>query len=184
TMYTPFSASFPTSHAAKTYRKAHTRFNRQPYLPPSTDPTIAAINSARTHHTSRIYTAMTRPDTARDNPSSIAMKRWVHSAHYPPALVEAYAHKILDCVLEQATLGFRGWHHNDYVADERKGEDEDRDVDCLARLENVIAALEREKTVCEDVMNSACQVRMFVNAPRAYENRKVQNRVGNSKRGK
>lgn len=33
-------------------------------------------------------------------------------------------------------------------------------------------------------MNSACQIRMFVNAPKAYANRKFQNRVGNSKRGK
>lgn len=33
-------------------------------------------------------------------------------------------------------------------------------------------------------MNSACQIRMFVNAPKAYANRKYQNRVGNSKRGR
>lgn len=33
-------------------------------------------------------------------------------------------------------------------------------------------------------MTSGCQIRMFVNAPKAYANRKFQNRVGNSKRGK
>ena len=70
------------------------------------------------------------------------------------------------------------------MADDRKGEDEDRDVTCEERLESIIRALEEEKTICEDVMNSACQIRMFVNAPKAYANRKYQNRVGNSKRGK
>jgi len=80
--------------------------------------------------------------------------------------------------------GYRGWDHNDYVADDRKGDDEDRDVDCAARLDNILQALEEEKTICEDVMNSACQIRMFVNAPKAYANRKYQNRVGNSKRGR
>jgi hypothetical protein len=44
--------------------------------------------------------------------------------------------------------------------------------------------LEEEKTICEDVMTSECQIRMFVNAPRAYAQRKKANRQGNSKRGK
>jgi hypothetical protein len=127
---------------------------------------------------------MTRGDKARDNEKSIAMKRWVHGAYYKSHLVEAHCHKVFDCLLEQARLGYRGWDHNDYVADDRKGEDEDRDVDCAARLDNIIRALEQEKTICEDVMNSACQIRMFVNAPKAYANRKYQNRVGNSKRGR
>jgi hypothetical protein len=127
---------------------------------------------------------MTRGDKARDNEKSIAMKRWVHGAYYKSHLVEAHCHKVFDCLLEQAKLGYRGWDHNDYVADDRKGEDEDRDVDCAARLDNIIRALEQEKTICEDVMNSACQIRMFVNAPKAYANRKYQNRVGNSKRGR
>lgn len=61
---------------------------------------------------------------------------------------------------------------------------EDRDMNCEVRLDSIIRALEEEKTICEDVMNSACQIRMFVNAPRSYANRKCQNRVGNSKRGR
>tara|TARA_R110002003_G_scaffold267_2_gene17896 strand:+ start:6765 stop:7925 length:1161 start_codon:yes stop_codon:yes gene_type:complete len=132
----------------------------------------------------RIYNAMTSGEAAKDNRGSIAMKRWVLDAHYPPDLVEAYAHKLFDCLLAQAKEGFRGWVHNDYVADERKGEVIDKDVDCAGRLDNIVQALEHEKTICEDVMNSACQIRMFVNAPRAYANRKHQNRVGNSKRGR
>jgi hypothetical protein len=106
----------------------------------------------------RIYNAMTSGEAAKDNRGSIAMKRWVLDAHYPPDLVEAYAHKLFDCLLAQAKEGFRGWVHNDYVADERKGEDIDKDVDCAGRLDNIVQALEHEKTICEDVMNSACQI--------------------------
>ena len=184
TRYRPYGQLFQSSEDAKRHRHISTRFNRQPYIPLSQDPTITSIEAERGHHVERIYNAMTGGGAARDNTGSIAMKRWVHAAHYPANLVEAYAHKVFDCLLAQAKDGFRGWHHNDYVVDDRKGEDEDRDVNCEERLDNIIRALEEEKTICEDVMNSACQIRMFVNAPRAYANRKHQNRVGNSKRGR
>lgn len=49
-------------------------------------------------------------------------------------------------------------------------------------LDNIITALQQEKSICENVMSSAWQIRMFVNAPKAYAKRKDQNRVGNSKR--
>ena len=158
------------------------RFGRHAYL--KKDPSIADIEADRHLHVGRIYNAMVRGDIAGDNPKSVAMKRWVREPHYPSDLVEAFAHKVFDCVLEQAKDGFRGWHQNDYVIDDRKGDDDDRDVDCAGRLKNVVLALECEKTICEDVMTSACQIRMFVNAPRAYANRKHQNRIGNSKRPK
>ena len=125
---------------------------------------------------------MIRGDRAEDNHRSIAMKRWVDCAHYQPDVVEAFAHKVFDCLLAQVKKGFRGWHHNDYVDDDRKGEERDHKVDCAGRLDNIIDALEREKTICEDMMNSGSQIRMFVNAPVAYAARKYQNRVGNSKR--
>ncbi|KAL5456290.1 hypothetical protein PMIN06_003955 [Paraphaeosphaeria minitans] len=184
TKYSPFKARFPTSESASKHRKEATRFDRQPYRPPDTDHTIAEIERDRLYHIERVYNAMTCGDGARDNKGSIAMKRWVHGAYYDSSLVEAYAHKVLDCLLLQANMGFRGWVHNDYVADDRKGDDEDRDVTCEERLESLLRALREEKTICEDVMNSACQIRMFVNAPKAYANRKYQNRVGNSKRGR
>lgn len=184
TPYSPYRGLFASSAAAKAHRHTSTRFGRTPYLDPSTDATIAAAEHARAHHVGRIYDAMVRGDRAQDNPNSIAMKRWVHGAHYHADVVEAFAHKVFDCVLGQVREGFRGWHHNDYVDDERKGEREDREADCLARLDNVIEALEREKTICEDVVGSGCQVRMFVNAPVAYAARKYQNRVGNRKRGR
>ncbi|KAF2241096.1 hypothetical protein BU26DRAFT_441466, partial [Trematosphaeria pertusa] len=182
--YQPFRSKFPNPESASAFRKIATRFNRKPYRPPDTDGSIDEIAKERYHHVERIYNAMTRADAARDNAASIAMKRWVHGAYYDSSLVEAYSHKVLDCLLSQAREGFRGWTHNDYVTDDRKGEDEDRDVSCTGRLNNIIRALEEEKTICEDVMNSACQIRMFVNAPKAYANRKYQNRVGNSKRGR
>ncbi|ORY18377.1 hypothetical protein BCR34DRAFT_529231, partial [Clohesyomyces aquaticus] len=184
TLYPSFSGLFTDSTTARHHRKHATLFKRKAYLIPSTDPGIQSIASNRQYHVSRIYNAMTRTDAAKDNPNSIAMRRWVHSAYYPSECVEAYAHKILDCLLEQAELGFRGWHHNDYAQDERKSEDEDKSVDCMGRLENVIRGLEGEKTICEDVMMSAAQIRMFINAPRAYARRKEANRVGNSKRGR
>jgi hypothetical protein len=184
TKYDPFQNLFHTSDHARDHRRRATRFDRMPYCDPESDHTIADIESNRLHHVMRIYNAMTSGESAKDNRGSIAMKRWVLDAHYPPDLVEAYAHKVFDCLLAQVKEGFRGWVHNDYVADERKGDDIDKDVDCAGRLDNIIAALEQEKTICEDVMNSACQIRMFVNAPRAYANRKHQNRVGNSKRGR
>jgi hypothetical protein len=184
TRYRPYGELFQSSEEAKRHRQISTRFNRQPYILQSQDSTVASIEAERGRHVERIYNAMTAGTAARDNTGSIAMKRWVHAAHYPANLVEAYAHKVFDCLLAQAKDGFRGWHHNDYVVDDRKGEDEDRDVNCEERLNNIIRALEEEKTICEDVMNSACQIRMFVNAPRAYSNRKHQNRVGNSKRGR
>jgi hypothetical protein len=184
TKYEPFRYQFADAVAARDYRRQGTRFERLPYRDPDTDETIAQIEHDRNKHVMRIYNAMTSGEAAKDNRGSIAMKRWVMEAHYPPELVEAYAHKVFDCLLSQVKEGFRGWVHNDYVADERKGEDIDKDIDCAGRLDNVIQALEQEKTICEDVMNSACQIRMFVNAPRAYANRKHQNRVGNSKRGR
>lgn len=178
--FAPFSGLFKSSDDAKRHRHTKMRFDRSAYN--ESDPTIADIEADRPRHVERIYNAMVRGDVARDNYKSVAMKRWVREPHYPPDLVEAYAHKVFDCLLEQAKDGFRGWHHNDYVVDDRKGNDEDRDIDCEGRLDNIILALEQEKTICEDVMNSACQIRMFVNAPVAYSNRKHQNRVGNSKR--
>jgi hypothetical protein len=184
TKYEPFQNRFHTSDEARDHRRVATRFSRMPYTDPESDDTISQIENSRQAHVLRIYNAMTSGENAKDNRGSIAMKRWVIEAHYQPDLVEAYAHKVFDCLLAQAKVGFRGWVHNDYVADERKGDDIDKDVDCAGRLDNIIAALEQEKTICEDVMNSACQIRMFVNAPRAYANRKHQNRVGNSKRGR
>ncbi|CAO2654598.1 Nn.00g113310.m01.CDS01 [Neocucurbitaria sp. VM-36] len=178
--FAAFGRLFNNSADAKRHRHIKMRFDRHAY--DENDSSIALVEAHRQRHVERIYNAMTRGDLARDNAGSTAMKRWTREPHYPSDLVEAYAHKVFDCLLEQAKEGFRGWHHNDYVADDRKGEDEDRDVNCAGRLENVINALELEKTICEDVMNSACQIRMFVNAPKAYSNRKHQNRVGNSKR--
>ncbi|KAF2750321.1 hypothetical protein M011DRAFT_397460, partial [Sporormia fimetaria CBS 119925] len=182
--YSPFRGCFPDSESARDYRIAGTRFDRKPYRPPDNDPSIETLRSSRQIHIQRIYDAMTRSDAAKDNPGSIAMRRWAHSAFYPSALVEAYAHKVFDCLLKQAQEGFRGWNHNDYASDERKGEPEDKNVNCAERLDNIIRGLEEEKTICEDVMTSACQIRMFVNAPRAYARRKEANRHGNSKRGK
>ncbi|KAF1993604.1 hypothetical protein P154DRAFT_503220, partial [Amniculicola lignicola CBS 123094] len=182
--YRSFTNTFKDSQSASDFRKIATRFERRPYRPPDADPTIEQIRRDRLHHVSRIYNALIRSDAAKDNGNSIAMRRWVHSAYYPAGLVEAYSHKILDCTLDQAENGFRGWNHNDYSQDERKGDDEDKHVNCATRLDNIIRGLEEEKTICEDVMSSACQIRMFVNAPKAYAARKQANRVGNSKRGR
>ena len=180
--YTPFQGLFTNSESARNFRKEALRFDRKPHRPPDSDPTIWKIEAERQNHVKDIYDAMIRSDVAKDNPKSNAMRRWVEEPFYDPAVVEAYAHRILDCLLDQAKEGFRGWKHDDYTQDERKGEVEDMEVSCEERLANIICALEQEKTICEDVMNSACQIRMFVNAPKAYAGRKLNNRVGNSKR--
>jgi hypothetical protein len=180
--YTPFLGRFRNSADAKDYRRTRMRFGRIPWREPKSDPTIPEIEHQRERHVERIYNAMVCGDHARDNAKSTALKRWVHEPHYQSDLVEAYAHKVFDCLLEQVKEGFRGWHQNDYVNDERKGEDDDKDIDCAGRLDNIITALEQEKSICENVMSSAWQIRMFVNAPKAYSKRKDQNRVGNSKR--
>ncbi|EMD69876.1 hypothetical protein COCSADRAFT_166824 [Bipolaris sorokiniana ND90Pr] len=180
--YGPFLGRFRTSEDAKVYRRDKMRFGRRPWRDPDSDPTIAETEHNRDFHVERIYNAMICGDFARDNAKSTALKRWVHEPHYSSDLVEAYAHKVFDCLLEQVKKGFRGWNQNDYVNDERKGEDDDKDIDCAGRLKNVIAALRQEKSICENVMSSAWQIRMFVNAPKAYAKRKDQNRVGNSKR--
>lgn len=182
--YAPFAGIFQDAGSASEYRKIATRFNRKPYRPPDDDRTIEALINSRQTQVKRIYDAMTRSDAAKDNSNSIAMRRWAHGAFYSSDLVEAFAHKVFDSLIEQAQHGFRGWAHNDYASDDRKGEPEDKDVSCEVRLENIIKGLEEEKTICEDVMASACQIRMFVNAPRAYARRKEANRHGNSKRGK
>jgi hypothetical protein len=182
--YDAFGGLFQDAQSARMYRKTQLRFRRKPYRPPDSDPSIYELKNSRQLQVKRIYDAMTRADAAKDNPGSIAMRRWAHSAFYPAEVVEAFAHKVFDCLLEQAEEGFRGWHHNDYASDERKGEPEDKNVSCAERLENIIQGLEEEKTICEDVITSACQIRMFVNAPRAYARRKEANRHGNSKRGK
>ncbi|KAF1362854.1 hypothetical protein EJ07DRAFT_105728, partial [Lizonia empirigonia] len=184
TPYGSYQGLFLDSDAARDHRHVSTRFGREPYIHPDDNPSIKEVENNRRYEVGRIYDAMTRGDRARDNANSIAMKRWVNCAHYKCDLVEAFAHKVFDCLLVQVKEGFRGWHHNDYVDDDRKGEKEDREADCITRLENIIDALEREKTICEDVVNSASQIRMFVNAPIAYAARKYQNRVGNSKRGR
>ncbi|KAJ4310305.1 hypothetical protein N0V94_008515 [Neodidymelliopsis sp. IMI 364377] len=177
--FTPYRGLFNDSTEARNHRHHVTRFGRQPYVAPANDPSIDEIEKDRQYQVGRIYGAMVRGDRAQDNPGSIAVKRWVHpGAHYKSDLIEAFAHKVFDSLMAQVKEGFRGWHHNDYVEDDRKGEKDDRDVDCLGRLDNIIDALEREKTICEDVMNSASQIRMFVNAPIAYAMRKYQNRVG------
>ncbi|KAF3003432.1 hypothetical protein E8E13_001651 [Curvularia kusanoi] len=183
-LYGPYRSLFSHSDAARDHRHVSTRFGRQPYHLPEDDPSIAQVECNRVYHVGRIYYAMIRADRAEDNPGSIAMKRWVTCAHYKSDTIEAFAHKVFDCLLVQVKEGFRGWHHNDYVDDDRKGEERDQQADCIGRLDNIIDALEREKTICEDVMNSASQIRMFVNAPIAYAARKYQNRLGNSKRGR
>ncbi|KAF3033310.1 hypothetical protein E8E12_001797 [Didymella heteroderae] len=184
TLYSPYRGLFADSDAARAHRHLSTRFGRQPYILPEDDDTIELVERDRRVNVGRIYDAMICGERAQDNRGSIAMKRWVTGAHYKSDLVEAFAHKVFDCLLSQVKEGFRGWHHNDYVDDDRKGEKDDREADCAHRLEYIIDALEREKTVCEDVVNSASQIRMFVNAPIAYAQRKVQNRQGNSKRGR
>ncbi|KAF2272966.1 uncharacterized protein EI97DRAFT_384441, partial [Westerdykella ornata] len=184
THYAPFAGIFPDSKSARDYRIVATRFDRKPYRPPSSDPSIEALRNDRHAQVKRIYDAMTRSDAAKDNVNSIAMRRWAHAAFYASEMVEAYAHKVFDTLLEQACEGFRGFSHNDYASDERKGEPEDKTVSCAERLENVLRGLEEEKTICEDVMASNHYIRMFVNAPRAYARRKEANRLGNSKRGK
>jgi hypothetical protein len=178
----PFQGLFTSSESARNFRKGALRFDRQPYRPPDSDPTIFLIENSRDLHARRIYEAMVRSDAAKDNPKSNAMRRWIEEPFYDSSLVEAYAHRILDALLGQAKDGFRGWKHDDYTQDERKGEIEDTEMSCEERLANVIKALEEEKTICEDVMASACQIRMFVNAPKAYAGRKLNNRIGNSKR--
>jgi hypothetical protein len=182
--YAPFSGIFPSPQIASDFRKEALRFQRTPYRSLESDPSTQELETNRQYNIERIYNAMTRGDIAKDNSGSIAMRRWVHSDFYPSDLVEAYAHKVFDCLIEQAKYGFRGWHHNDYASDDRKGEPEDKDVSCAERLDNVIQAITEEKTICEDIMTSACQIRMFVNAPRAYARRKEANRHGNSKRRK
>ncbi|KAG9194500.1 hypothetical protein G6011_04535 [Alternaria panax] len=180
--YEPFRGYFQNSKEAKEYRRNKMRFNREPWREPADDPTIEAVERGRNLNVERIYNAMVCGDHARDNTGSTALKRWVEEPHYQSDLVEAYAHKVFDCLIEQVKKGFRGWQQNDYVNDERKGEDEDKDIDCAGRLDNIVEALRLEKTICENVMCSAWQIRMFVNAPKAYSKRKDQNRVGNSKR--
>jgi hypothetical protein len=180
--YEPFRRRFNNSGDAKEYRHTRMRFNREPWRDPANDPTIEMVERDRDINVERIYNAMICGDHARDNPKSTARKRWIEEPHYQSDLVEAYAHKVFDCLLEQVRKGFRGWQQNDYVNDERKGEDEDKDIDCAGRLDNIVTALAQEKCICENVMSSAWQIRMFVNAPKAYSKRKDQNRVGNSKR--
>lgn len=107
--YGPYTGQFSSTESASQYRKQATRFSRKPYRPPDTDETIAEVERDRVYHVERIYNAMTRGDAARDNKGSIAMKRWVHGAYYKAELVEAYSHKVLDCLLLQAKEGFRGW---------------------------------------------------------------------------
>ena len=107
--YRPYQRLFDSTEKASQYRKAATRFDRKSYRTPDTADTIAEVQRDRMHNVERIYNAMTRGDAARDNENSIAMKRWVKNAYYKPELVEAYAHKVLDCLLLQTTEGFRGW---------------------------------------------------------------------------
>lgn len=182
--YAPFQNHFQDSESARRFREQATRFDRTPYRPSDEDPSIYYVKQNRQHYVKRIYDAMTRSDAAKDNAHSIAMRRWVENPAYDSKLVESYAHRVLDCLIEQVEFGYRGWPHTDYVADDRKGEPEDKSVSCAERLENIISGLEQEKTICEDIMGSKCQIRMFVNAPRAYARRKEANRHGNSKRGK
>lgn len=182
--YAPFQYHFHDSESARRFREQATRFDRIPYRPPDEDPSIHYVRQNRQHYVKRIYDAMTRADAAKDNAHSIAMRRWVENPAYDSKLVEAYAHRVLDCLIEQVEFGYRGWPHSDYASDDRKGEPEDKSVSCVERLENMISGLEQEKTICEDIMGSKCQIRMFVNAPRAYARRKEANRHGNSKRGK
>jgi hypothetical protein len=180
--YGPFQRRFEGPEEARQYRRTKTRCGRVPWIKPGEDNTIREVESERGRHVERIYNAMISVHRYRDNKQSTAEKRWVTATHYDPAMIEAYAHRVFDALMEQVKEGYRGWPTNDYVNDERKGEDDDKDADCAMRLDNIIDALELEKTICENVMSSAWQIRMFVNAPKAYSKRKFQNRVGNSKR--
>ncbi len=157
-VYKPYSAKFNSSEQAKQCRRERLRFQRQPYI--QDDPSIAEIEGKRHLHVKRIYDAMVRGDKARDNAGSNATKRWIGTAEYTEELIEAYAHKVFDVLLEQVKYGFRGWMHHDYVDDGRKYVDADRDVDCAGRLDNIISALEKEKTVCEDVMEASKHIRV------------------------
>jgi hypothetical protein len=97
--YTPFQGLFSSCEDARRYRKDATRFDRTPYRPPDSDHSIDEIAGNESFYVKKIYDAMIRDDAAQDNHNSIAMRRWVHSAFYPAELVEAYAHKIYDCLI-------------------------------------------------------------------------------------
>jgi hypothetical protein len=108
TPYAPYCGLFLDSNAARDHRHLSTRFGRQPYIDPEDDSSIAEVESNRSYQVGRIYKAMIRGDRAQDNPGSMALKRWVECAHYKPDLVEAFAHKVFDCLLVQVKEGFRG----------------------------------------------------------------------------
>jgi hypothetical protein len=53
-------------------------FDRQPYRPPDTHPTIFLIEHSRDLYARQIYEAtIIRSNAAKDNPKSHAMRRWV-----------------------------------------------------------------------------------------------------------
>lgn len=183
-LYGSFGRYFHDRDAAKQYRRSHAPWARQPFREPHTDPTIAEIENDRQTHVERIYNAMIRRDHFRDNVGVAAWKRWVAEAHYPSRLVEAYAHKVFDSLLQSVKEGYNGYHNHDFVDQSRRRDEEDREVNCAGRLDNIIRALELEKTICEDVMLSSTKTRTFVNAPRSYMKRKEQNRNGNAQRPK
>ncbi|OAL45370.1 hypothetical protein IQ07DRAFT_662265 [Pyrenochaeta sp. DS3sAY3a] len=181
-VYQQFKGLFTTSSQAKQYRQQ--QMSNRPYQDPMLDPTLAPIENNRAAVVQQIYNAMISAHMARDNQGSVAMRRWVSSAYYDSSLVESYAHKIYDCLIDQVKFGYRGWPQNDYLSDDRKGDVDDKDVNCGERLNRIIVALMQEKTICEDVLQSASQIRMFINAPNAYAKRKDQNRNGNKRRNK
>jgi hypothetical protein len=92
--------------------------------------------------------------------------------------VEATCRVLFDTVIDRCYFGFRGPTKDNLALKPSEGHTDDRDGNCLKRIENVTAALRFSRCICRDVMYEDHNCIKLANAPLSYlgQKKKAKNK--------
>ncbi|KAF2131966.1 hypothetical protein P153DRAFT_277556, partial [Dothidotthia symphoricarpi CBS 119687] len=176
-IYPAYTGYFQTSADAKRHRK------RTRIAPKSDAPDIQRVRQhGRAYWVRRIYEAMIDVSCISDGASSIHRQRFVETAVFDGADLEATAHHVFDAAV---AVHVRGWnrpvvYHKKVV----RGKLTDVSRRSLERrLARVCLCLRHRKATVDDALRGGVTLALLCDNPEARGFTKLSNNVGNMKRG-
>jgi hypothetical protein len=159
-----FSEDQDSAHA---YRR---RATKPPAIDSASDDTIKPTYQHLELWVSTMVQAMFNLDGTLESPTHPSYKMFRHGSK--TALtgyeVEATCRVLFDIVIDRCYFGFRGPTKDNLALKPSEGHTDDRDGNCLKRIENVTAALRFSKCICRDVMYEDYNCIKLANAPLSY----------------
>ncbi|OCK83597.1 hypothetical protein K432DRAFT_390274 [Lepidopterella palustris CBS 459.81] len=182
-VYPAYTSSFGNNlERARRYRN---RVRTLPYINPANDATIASVEGDRDNWIKKIYNAMVRGDLACDGPSAKSRKHWVQTPYFDVGEIKWASIELFEAVMDHCKNGFRlEKEDNKCPPAASRANPSDREATCKERITTIIESLEKEKTVCDDMMEGGKHIKMFVNAPLTYTKSKISNRNSNNQKKK